>query len=209
MKKTDFLKVYVSALPSLYEGKALYPKERQNYVDNIKNSKQKNEIHFVWCLLEYAITKEFNFDFDKFNFKINPNGRWSCDICDFSISHCDGAVAVAISNASVGIDIEKNTTPKSKAFASRTLTEKELIEYTLLCDDDKNDYLIEKWTQKEAIFKSLNQSCFIPANIDTISIKSFSQKISFNDSEEYVLSVFSKKQIPPKIEYVANHKILL
>ena len=209
MKKTDFLKVYVSALPSLYEGKALYPKERQNYVDNIKNSKHKNEMHFVWCLLEYAITQEFNVNFNEVNFEVHSNGRWSFDICDFSVSHCDGAVAVAISNASVGIDIEKNTTPKSKAFASRTLTEKEFIEYTVLCDDNKNNYLIEKWTQKEAIFKSLNQSSFIPANIDTSVQKAFSTKISFDDGAEYVLSVFAKNLSSPIIEYVSNSKILL
>ena len=44
MSKNDFLKVYVSALPSQYEGKALYPKERQNYIDNIKNSNLTTKI---------------------------------------------------------------------------------------------------------------------------------------------------------------------
>ena len=209
MSKNDFLKVYVSALPSQYEGKALYPKERQNYVDNIKNAKQKNEIHFVWCLLEYAITKEFNVDFDKVNFEINSNGRWSCDICDFSLSHSDGAVAVAISSDAVGIDIEKNTAPKSRVFASRTLTEKELVEYKALGEEAKINYLIKTWTQKEAIFKSLNQESFIPKRIDTMAQKTFTEKISFYDGAEFFLSVFARNENAPIIEYVSDSKLTL
>ena len=208
MNKPDFLKVYVSALPSVYEGKALYPKERQNYVENIKKPKQKQEAHYAWCLLKYAFSKEFDVDFNDINFKTSSNGKWSCDVCDFSISHTDGAVAVAISNQSVGIDIEKIKALSSDSFAARTLTQDELAEYCALSESAKKDYLIKKWTQKEAIFKSLNHPSFVPSKIDTLSYNVFSKKIVLNCNVEYFLSVFAQNKKASLIEYVSEKEIL-
>ena len=204
MDNDTLLKVYVSALPHKTVGKALYPKERQDYVDRIKNQKQKQEAYFAWRLLEYAISKELNVDFNSLNFEIAKNGKWSCDACDFSISHGDGIVAVAIAKGSVGVDIEKIDSPKSNSFAARTLTEREFSEYTALDESRKNYYLIEKWTQKEAIFKSLNQPAFVPSEIDTSLFNTFTQKIGFSNGAEYYLSVSAVGQSAPIIEDVSK-----
>ena len=56
MKNNNFLKVYISALPSVYEGKALYPKERQNEIERTKNPEQKKQKYFAWQLLQYAFS---------------------------------------------------------------------------------------------------------------------------------------------------------
>ena len=66
----------------------------------------------------------------------------------FSISHCKSAVAVAIDDKEVGIDIEEISRYKES-----------LVEYTMNEEEkrfaDKKDKFIEIWTQKEAVFKLL------------------------------------------------------
>ena len=203
MKNNNFLKVYISALPSVYEGKALYPKERQNEIERTKNPEQKKQKYFAWQLLQYAFSKEFGNEFESVDFSLDPSGKWLCDICEFSISHCDNFVAVAISDQPVGIDIEKISKPKASTFAGRTLNKKELAEYTLLSDAERTGFLIKKWTQKEAIFKALNSDSFIPVKIDTEDFAVFSKEILFNDLY-YFISVFSQNSMIPIFEEISS-----
>ena len=66
----------------------------------------------------------------------------------FSISHCKGAVAVAIDDKEVGVDIEEISRYR-ESLESYVLNEEER-NYI-----DKKDKFIEIWTQKEAVFKLL------------------------------------------------------
>ncbi len=71
-----------------------------------------------------------------------------------SISHSASYAAVAVSDQPVGIDIE-HTRKISASVAKKILTPDEYLRYTQLQDkaEDQGEYLLEKWTQKEAIAK--------------------------------------------------------
>lgn len=153
---------YICEIPSEYMPCEVFPSERNNEIIKTKNEKQKAEKYFAWRLLEYAISRLLDKSIEEISFKKGDSGKWSADGFDFSLSHSNGVVAVAISAHRVGIDIEEVSIPKSKSFASRILTDVETDELSALDDVEREEYLIKKWTQKEAIFKSRNLSVFSP-----------------------------------------------
>ena len=71
----------------------------------------------------------------------------------FSISHCKGAVAVAIDNKEVGVDIEEISRYR-EGLESYVLNEEE-VPRCARNDKLRAECFIEIWTQKEAVFKLL------------------------------------------------------
>lgn len=68
----------------------------------------------------------------------------------FSISHCKHAIAVAVSEKPIGIDIEHIRTAKPELVA-RTMNEKE---QNVICSAPSPDVAFTRlWTQKEAVLK--------------------------------------------------------
>ncbi len=187
----SFNRVYMSILPSLCGGKMLYPESRNSEVLNAKNLSIKLQKYWSWKLLEHAINHTLHKKIEDYNFSKNKYGKWSTDSFDFSITHTDNFVAVAISNAKIGIDIEKISAPISKKFPSRVFNEFEFEEYISLTDDKKNNYLIMKWTQKEAIFKSSDSHYFVPKSINTYT-HTVQSEFYFYNNEKYVMSVASE-----------------
>ncbi|MCR5049990.1 MAG: 4'-phosphopantetheinyl transferase superfamily protein [Paludibacteraceae bacterium] len=71
----------------------------------------------------------------------------------FSISHCKEAIAVAISDKPVGIDIEF-IRPAKKELMERVMSEEEKRKVECLESKEERDRLFTRlWTQKEAIVK--------------------------------------------------------
>lgn len=70
----------------------------------------------------------------------------------FSISHCKNAIAVAISDTPIGIDIEHLRTAKPELVA-RTMNE---VEQERIWQSESPDWTFTQlWTQKEAVLKML------------------------------------------------------
>ena len=68
----------------------------------------------------------------------------------FSISHCKHAIAVAVSETPIGVDIEHIREAKSELVA-RTMNEKEQAE--IWAAQSPNIAFTRLWTQKEAVLK--------------------------------------------------------
>ena len=71
----------------------------------------------------------------------------------FSISHCKSAVAVAIDDKEVGVDIEEISRYR-ESLESYVLNEEE-VPRCARNDKSRAECFIEIWTQKEAVFKLL------------------------------------------------------
>ena len=69
----------------------------------------------------------------------------------FSISHCRSAVAVAIDEEEVGIDIEEVSRYREQ-LVDYVANEEEKYEMDERCDDNRDKFM-ELWTMKEAVFK--------------------------------------------------------
>ena len=187
MKKEYFCDIYVAPVKDVEDSKELYPKERADELKSIKNERVRREKYSVWRLLEMAISDSLGICMTELDIRKNENGKWVADGVHFSLSHAKDVVAVAVSSSAVGVDIEPVSALKND-ISGRILTEKERLEYGALADGDKREYLIKKWTAKEAIFKSHDEATFRPEEIE-VSENSVLWRTLLIGREEYICAV--------------------
>ena len=186
-----FTDVYISSIPKELVIKPLASLVRNEEISKASNERLKKEKYFVWRLLEYAISNSLGLNAENIKFEKLDSGRWRTAEFEFSLSHTDGAVAVAISSEPVGIDIELVKKPRSRSFAERILTASELIKYESVTPAEREEYLIGKWTSKEAYFKSLHLSEFLPSMEVGADSKIQTKSVVFNGNR-YIYSVATK-----------------
>ncbi len=205
MKKENFCDIYVARIPSGEVGFApLCPEAREKEVSGVKNERVRREKYFVWRLFEHALKNSLGVDIEDLKIEKNPNGKWVAEGINFSLSHGGDALAIALSSHPVGIDIEPLSAVKNENISRRILTADELLEYAALADEDKREYIIKKWTAKEAIFKSQDEATFSPEHIEVSEHNVAWCELMIN-GEKYIAAV-SGEQIE-KINVFENAKI--
>ena len=175
------LDIYIAKLPTDYSEEAVYPPERQKIIENTKNKDVRRERYFVWRLLERAVMQSLGKTLEDISPYINNNGKWLSDKCYFSLSHTDCAVAVAVSDSPVGIDIEAYRKIDIDAFGERILSSNERAE--LENESDKNGFIIELWTKKESIYKMNGTPPFVPSKIETKDYQTLTYHEWINDKK--------------------------
>jgi phosphopantetheinyl transferase len=159
-------KVYICKIPGILPRDIVYPPLRQQEIDRQRSEEKKLEKYWSWKLLEHAVKNETTYDFGALDFRKQENGRWECPNFHFSISHSAGYAAVVISDTECGIDLEKHRKLIS-GIEKKILTAGELKDFAKLSgEEEKSHFLIRKWTEKEAIFKSLGKSALMPTAIE-------------------------------------------
>ena len=192
--------VYVGAIPEKVKISSVYPKERAKEIKACANERVRVEKYCAWRLLEYALHRTFGAKIKDLEITKNENGKWICPTHHFSISHTHGAVAVCVSRGDVGVDIEL-LSDKLLNVASRILTEGERSEYEKATEENKMSFMGEKWTQKESIFKSLDQRAFMPSKIETSEHKTFVKELDFQDGK---LALSVATQTPERVRLYEN-----
>ena len=189
--------VYIAKIPEGLPISTVIPKQRDEEIRAVSNERVRREKYFVWRLLEYAIERSLGLKMKKIKISKSESGKWRSPSCEFSLSHSEGAVAVAVSRAPVGVDIEAISVRTSERLPERVLTEEELVEYRALSDDMKKEYFISAWTAKEAAFKRSSAVAFEPQKTygKAAEQKSFSVEL---DGEKYILAVSTAN--PEKIK---------
>lgn len=179
--------VYWAKIPDEIGKEMLFPLERQNEVLACGNEKVRMQKYYAWKLLKYALRESFGYEMERLSFCKEKNGKWTSPSCYFSISHSHDAVAVAVGNAPIGVDLEKIASEKAE-FLQKTLTEQERAEFALLFDENERvEYLFESWTKKESFFKRVGDGAFRPSKIAVD--KGVVTKSVTIDGERYVLSL--------------------
>lgn len=181
------LNVYTASLPSENNFSEIAPKERNDEIISCKNAQVKREKYYVWKLLQYALERTFGKKIEKLNFTKTSYGKWKCDGCEFSLSHSSGALAVAVSRKNVGVDIERVRDVRV-SISDFILSKSETAEFDRVALEDKNDWLVKKWTQKESVFKTLELKAYSIKDISTKNTKTIKVCVSNTD---YYLSVCS------------------
>ena len=98
-------------------------------------------------------------------------------------------MAVAVSRAAVGVDIEEATRPLSgDRMADKILTEKEYAFYEQTPPEARDGCLLEAWTGKESLFKKDGGNAFMPKAYDTLAGGLRTQRVTLGE-RTYVLSV--------------------
>lgn len=82
---------------------------RDEEICSALNEKVKRQKFFAWKLLQKGLNK-LGFNPLDIEFFKSGNGKWTSNKVNFSISHSEKAVVVAISDLPVGVDVEKQKT---------------------------------------------------------------------------------------------------
>ena len=203
MKNKIFCDIYVAPVLCEMELGDIFPEARRAEIEKTKNERVRQEKYAVWCLLRTALKSSLGIDIKDLEIRKNENGKWVADGVCFSLSHAKDAVAVVISSAHVGIDIEPLSALKND-ISRRILTPDELSEYAGIAECDREEHLIKKWTAKEAIFKSRDETTFRPEGLE-VSEYNVEWLVADVCEEKYVVAV-SGEQIE-KINVFEKTKI--
>lgn len=165
--------VYFARVADLSDNDNL-PTYIKKEIKRITNPRVIEEKRAAYGLLYTASADCFGIKLDMRKCTRDPSGKpYHRDIC-FSLSHSEGMVAVALSRIGVGCDIEKLLeNDRNERISGRIRHENE-------SDTDDTTLL---WTQKEAIFKKMGKSSFIPSQIDTKIYQTRSARVNTNEGE--------------------------
>lgn len=179
--------VYISLFPFDTECLDIFPAERGREIAECKSAKVRDEKFYGWKLLELAIKEVFAKNISDINLK-KVGDKWLCDDFYFSLSHSGNLVAVAVSEESVGIDLEKVDFERfAELKIDKLLTPKEKEKYNSLDANARPKFLNVSWSKKEAIFKKLGGTIFTPNKIDTLSENVFVQEVCSSGENYYVV----------------------
>ena len=158
---------HLSSLPAWRREKALLHKK----LDDRKRSVLAFVLLQRALREEYGITEVPEFVYNEFGKPSFPNLP-----IHFSLSHCKDAVACAVSDHNIGIDVE-NIVPYNPDVARRVCTAAEL--QMLEQSANKDVDFIKLWTAKEAISKYEGMGLSLPfADIDMKKYSIYSKTIS-------------------------------
>ena len=174
---------HLSSLPAWRREKALQYKKLDD--------RKRSVLTFV--LLQRALREEYGIT-EIPEFVYNEFGKPSLSNLPihFSLSHCKDAVACAVSDHNIGIDVE-SIVPYNPDVARRACTadEQKLLEQSSNMDVE----FIKLWTVKEAISKYEGMGLSLPfAEIDAMNYLLYS-KVSVNS--RYVLSTCYGRRTAP------------
>ena len=149
------LDVYVASTPSSPMSAPLLSAERASYVTSARCESVQRERYFVWRLLEFALRDSLGLDPSRVEFRRSRQGGFEADGFYFSLSHTDGALAVAVSREPCGVDIELlRSVPNGKRIAERAFTEEQLRRLRECREEEAEaQVFFELWTAHEAEFK--------------------------------------------------------
>lgn len=105
----------------------------------------------------------------------------------FNISHTKSAIAVIISDKSIGVDIEA-IREADMLIANRFFTDDE-IRYITEANEYKNKRFFEIWTKKEAYIKYIGKGLSIPLNSFNTLDDDLSSIITTFEKDGYIISV--------------------
>ena len=186
----QFLNVYIANIPENSSIDKIENRFRNDEIENINNIDVKKQKYWIWKLFEIAVFDSLGLSVNNINFKRMENGKIVCDSFSFSFSHSHNILLVAISSNCVGVDIELIKDVDNKLI-KKVLNLKEYEQYLL--SSDKQLYFFNKWTQKEALYKSNNKSLgFIPIEIDTLKNSIYLKSGEINN---YVYCIASSLEI--------------
>ncbi len=199
------LDVYIAEIPADIKIGAVSPKSRQDEISACSCERVKREKYCAWKLLEYGLQRSLGKKLADMEIAKSENGKWTSPHVEFSISHSHDAVCVAVSRKPVGVDIELlQSKINTERFCDRILTDGETAEYGKLTDN-KLEFLLTKWSQKESLFKQSGGKSFLPKEQDTQKGNVISKTVNVA-GQKYILSVAS--DTPEKLRVFENIKLV-
>ena len=165
-RNRPILSVYIARAEDMGEITDVTPPQRNAEIERMRDKTAKAEKFAVWKLLEFAVRDSFGKELSECSPKKSLGGKWSCEGLCFSLSHSGGVVAVAVSNADVGVDVEHIGRFRETHTDEKLLKLASHIGADIANADDRHLAFLYAWTRKECIFKKLGRGVFVPSRID-------------------------------------------
>ena len=179
------LDVYIAVQPETVGETPVLPKERQAQIEETRNGALKAQRIFAWRVLCAGLNRSLGLNAGELAWAHDESGRWTADGCEISLSHCDGAVAAAVSRRPVGVDLEpENDSRYREALLDRIATD---AERDAIQKQPVETSIVKLWTAKEASFKRKGGKSFSPKAEDTT--KEPVRTIRIRLDRDYVVSV--------------------
>ena len=153
--------LYLAKLEDIVAGE-IYPQARREEIASCRNERVRAQKAGVWRLLETGLSHAFGLELRELAPTRASNGKWTCPQCYFSLSHGGNSLAAALSQETVGVDLEE--LPNKKL--SQKLYDKIVCGQEKKCEADERT-IAALWTKKEALFKRDGGAVFRPERIDT------------------------------------------
>ena len=191
--------VYLANFDKNLQVKPVQPAIRNQAIQRCTDILTRQQKYCVWQLLDYALRQHCGKGVDGYSFNVSSNGKWSCNAnAQFSLSHSNNVVAVAISAQKVGVDIEAVSSfgerANDEAFINRVLTSDERQRLMLCEKSRRSQKLALLWTHKESVFKMSDNPYFAPKSIDTAKRPADSRLLEI-DGVQYALSVATQGKV--------------
>ncbi len=183
---STFTDVYYATLPNVLGRRGVYPPARAEYIANTSNPLLRRQRYYVWLLLEHALEESLHKTLAEIQPYLTERGVWASPVCHFSLSHGDNAVAVAISDGAVGVDIQKRIERVELAMHILAPSEQDAFQTA----EDPHAFLTELWTKKESLFKASGALRFQPKTLTADCAFTQTRWVDCAD-ERYALSVTS------------------
>ena len=182
-----FTSVYYAETPAVLGRRGIYPPQREAYILQTANPQLQRQRYYVWLLLEYAVNTHLGKNLPQLQLTVDSHGKWHSPLIHFSLSHSDNAVAVALSDSPVGVDIQRPILDENKKTHILAPDEYPIFQKA----EDKSAFLTELWTKKESLFKISNSARFNPK---TNSVQGLSLDTRWVElaGKRYVLSTTSQ-----------------
>lgn len=144
----------------------LLPKERKQ---KVKSSKQENVARkrlYTGAFLQYVLSEETGIPMEDISYIYGSQGKpeLACNPVCFNLSHSGEYAVLAVSDQSIGIDIEYKKR-NYQSVAKRCFCKEEyedIIEATSVEEQEKR--FLQYWTMKEAFIKRSGEGLSVPLN---------------------------------------------
>lgn len=180
------IRVFVTKYP-LGVSSYYLPPTRREEIDNCLDPNVKQRKYYSFKLLELALNVVYSKLMRDVNFVKNASGKWTCDVCEFSISHSGDIVVVAVSDKPVGVDVELVDFARfDERLQQRILSKNEQIAAWQMSTEQRSRYANKLWTVKEALFKRDGGDTLIPHAIDTTASSCETVTVVDGDKKYYL-----------------------
>lgn len=168
-------------------------KQKQEKVNQLYFDIDKKLSLFAEIIVRILVCKKLNINNTKIVFNKGRYGKphiKGYPNFHYNISHTRNAIAIALSDNSIGVDIEKVGKAQLKiATLFFTTIEQEYINEAFSKADIR---FYEVWTKKEAYIKYIGKGLSMPLNSFNTLDKTISEKIQSFNKDEYIISICSE-----------------
>ena len=199
-KTTD---LYLARIPEEPAYRPVLPEERQAQIEATRNDRTRAQRYTAWDTLQKGLLHSRKLTASEADLKKNETGKWTSARCGISISHCNTAVAAAVSDGAVGVDLELAEDPRCReALLNRIATD---AERELFKDLPTEQRIAALWTRKEAAFKRGENGAFSPIVEDAAAEDL--RTILIRLDRAYLISVAAKKDAALRVFEVQGESI--